>query len=98
MAMLYASKERILYTFGTFFISFTNCRWMNLIDESIGYDVIYRWYDYLKREGNFLHGYVIMPNHVHKSAKFYITDAEGIYPVTHVGELRKIKLVQNEWR
>ena len=200
---LYYMPVRITipFTFGTFFITFTNYRWMNLFDIADGYDVVYRWYDYLKRGGNFIHAYVIMPNHVHSiisfvengqninkivgngkrfmayeiverlkgagktqlletlslsvpfnrkqknqkhsiwepsfdwkycygmefilqkleyihlnpcrgkwnlcrdpteyihsSAKFYITGAEGIYPVTHVGELGEIKLVRHEKR
>lgn len=43
---------------------------MKLFDESDGYDVVYRWYDDLKKEGNFIHAYVIMPNHVHSIISF----------------------------
>ena len=43
---------------------------MNLIDEADGYDVVYRWYDYLKQEGNFIHAYVIMPNRMHSIISF----------------------------
>lgn len=40
---------------------------MSLIDEANGFYITYRWYDHLKRKGNFMQSYVIMPNHVHCS-------------------------------
>jgi len=30
-----------------------------------GYDVVYQWCDYLRSEGHYIVGYVIMPNHLH---------------------------------
>jgi hypothetical protein len=29
------------------------------------YDAVYKWFDYLKGNGHFITGYVIMPNHLH---------------------------------
>lgn len=44
------------------------------MDEVNGYDIVYKWYDYLKEQGNYLHGYVIMPNHVHSIISFVEND------------------------
>ena len=38
---------------------------MPLIEKVNGYDIVYRWFDYLKQQGHYITGYVIMPNHVH---------------------------------
>jgi hypothetical protein len=38
---------------------------MPLIDLTNSYDSFYKWFDYLKQQGNFIIGYQIMPNHIH---------------------------------
>jgi REP element-mobilizing transposase RayT len=50
---------------GLYFITFTNYNWLPLIEQANAYDLVYSWFDYLKREGHAIVAYVIMPNHVH---------------------------------
>jgi REP element-mobilizing transposase RayT len=63
-------KQTIPYNYGTFFITFTCYKWMPLIEAVNGYDIIYKWFDHLKIKGNYINGYVIMPNHVHAMISF----------------------------
>ena len=58
-------KTQIPYDHGIFFITFTCFRWISLIDISNSYDLVYKWFDYLKQKTHHITGYVIMPNHVH---------------------------------
>ena len=50
---------------GLYFITFTNHNWLPLFELTKGYDLVYNWFDYLKREGHSIVAYVIMPNHIH---------------------------------
>lgn len=50
---------------GLYFITFTNYNWLPLFELTKGYDLVYNWFDYLKREGHSIISYVIMPNHLH---------------------------------
>lgn len=50
---------------GVFFITFTCAGWLPLFQLTCGFDVVYKWFDYLKGQGHYVVGYVIMPNHVH---------------------------------
>ena len=50
---------------GVFFITFTCARWLPLFQLTDGYHAVYQWFDYLKQQGHYIAGYVIMPNHVH---------------------------------
>lgn len=63
-------KQTIPYDHGTFFITFTCYQWLSLINKVNGYDIVYKWFDYLKANGHFINGYVIMPNHVHAIISF----------------------------
>ncbi len=36
--------------------------------------MVYNWFDYLKQQGHFITGYVIMPNHVHATIAFRKTE------------------------
>ena len=47
---------------------------MPLIDKVNGYDIVYKWFDYLKAEGHFINAFVIMPNHVHVIISFIETE------------------------
>ena len=67
-------KQTIPYSHGTFFITFTCYKWMSLIDRVNGYDIVYKWFDYLKSQGHFINAFVIMPNHVHAVISFTQTD------------------------
>ena len=49
----------------TLFITFTCYKWLPLIELTNGYDLVYKWFDYLKTKGHLVTGYVVMPNHVH---------------------------------
>ena len=66
-------KRTIPYTYGTFFITFTCHQWLPLIDKVKGYDLVYNWFDYLKNQGHYINGYVIMPNHIHILISFIDT-------------------------
>jgi hypothetical protein len=58
-------KTQIPDDHGIFFITFTCFRWISLIDITNSYDLIFKWFDYLKDNAHYVTGYVIMPNHVH---------------------------------
>jgi REP element-mobilizing transposase RayT len=60
-----AVKKQHLYEPGIYFITFTNYKWLHLFDGTQSYDVVYKWFDWLKRHGHTVTGYVIMPNHLH---------------------------------
>ena len=68
-------RREIPYNQGIFFITFTCHQWLPLIEQTNSYDLVYNWFDYLKKQNHRITGYVIMPNHVHvlidfaKSAK-----------------------------
>lgn len=50
---------------GYYFITFTNYNWLPLFELTNSYDLIYNWFDHLKKERHHIVGYVIMPNHIH---------------------------------
>lgn len=50
---------------GYYFITFTNYNWLPLFALCGAYDLVYQWFDSLRRQGHELAGYVIMPNHIH---------------------------------
>jgi REP element-mobilizing transposase RayT len=58
-------KNTIPYTQGVFSITITCYKWLPLIEKINGYDIVYKWFDYLKNKGHYIIGYVIMPNHIH---------------------------------
>ena len=47
---------------------------MPLIDKVAGYNIVYKWFDYLKSQGHFINAFVIMPNHVHAIISFIETE------------------------
>jgi REP element-mobilizing transposase RayT len=63
-------RKDIPYNEGLFFITFTCYKWLPLIEETNGYDLVYGWFDYLKKQNHRIAGYVIMPNHVHALIDF----------------------------
>jgi REP element-mobilizing transposase RayT len=63
-------QQTIPYKDGIFFITFTCYKWMPLLQVSDSYDLVYKWFDYLKVQGHKINGYVIMPNHVHSLISF----------------------------
>lgn len=59
--------------YSIYFCTFTCYEWMSLFEQSNGYDIVYNWFDILKKEKIEVIGYVIMPNHVH--CILYFSDA-----------------------
>ncbi len=76
-------KRKIPYDNGHYFITFTCFNWLPLIDITSSYDLVYNWFDILKKQGHYITGYVIMPNHVHATIAFRKT-VKGIN--TKVGD------------
>jgi DNA phosphorothioation-dependent restriction protein DptG len=58
----------------TLVITFTCFKWLALIELTNGYDLVYKWFDYLKSKGHLVTGYVVMPNHIHALIYFSKTD------------------------
>jgi len=71
---------------GIYFITFTNSRWLKLFEIVNGYDIVYKWFDCLKRKGHFIIGYVIMPNHVHSLLAFRNTQGKSINSIVGNGK------------
>jgi len=58
----------------TLFITFTCYKWLPLIEITNSYDLVYKWFDYLKTKGHLVTGYVVMPDHVHALIYFSKTE------------------------
>lgn len=67
-------RRQIPYQQGIYFITFTCFQWLPLIELSNAYDLIYKWFDYLKTKNHFVTGYVIMPTHLHVLVSFSKTE------------------------
>lgn len=67
-------RTTILGSEDVLFITFTCYRWLPLIQLANGYDLVYKWFDYLKTKDHLVTGYVIMPNHLHVLIYFSKTD------------------------
>ena len=67
-------REQITETDGLFFITMTCHKWINLFEIINGYDLVYKQFDVLKKEGHFINGYVVMPNHLHALIAFVNND------------------------
>ena len=49
-----------------YFITFTIYNWIKVFTDEKYFYLVYKWFDYMKENyDNRIHGYVIMPNHVH---------------------------------
>ena len=69
--------ETIVTSKGVYFITFTCYNWLPLFDTAVAYDDVYKFFEAIKRDGNDIVGYVIMPNHLHflinyKKVKKYV--------------------------
>jgi REP element-mobilizing transposase RayT len=62
-------REQHFHT-GLYFITFTCYRWLQLFSITNGYQAVYDWFDVLIKEGCYITGYVIMPNHIHALIAF----------------------------
>lgn len=63
-------RTKIPFQSGVFFITFTCADWLPLFKDLDSYDLVYKWFDVLKQAGHVIHGYVIMPNHLHVIISF----------------------------
>jgi REP element-mobilizing transposase RayT len=59
------STKRQISEQGVYFITITCHDWLPLFELTNGYDIVYKWFDYLKERGHYITGFVIMPNHFH---------------------------------
>jgi REP element-mobilizing transposase RayT len=57
--------HKLISQSGIYFITFTCYKWISLIELVGGYDLFYKWFDFLKNKGHSICGFVIMPNHIH---------------------------------
>ena len=53
----------------SYFFTFTCFKWLPLFEKTDLFDDICKWFDLLKKEENFILGYVIMPDHLHALIK-----------------------------
>lgn len=95
-------KEIDVYS-GVFFITLTCCRWLPIFAESNGYDAVYKWFEYLKKNGHYICGYVIMPNHLHVLIAFRNTQGQSINSIIGNGKrfmaydlVKRLKDLQKE--
>jgi len=49
-------RRDIPYNEGLFFITFTCYKWISLIEQTGGYDLVYEWFEYLKKQNPPLSG------------------------------------------
>ena len=70
-----------------YFVTYTILNWKHVFTSEKYFDLVYKWFDYMKKEyDNKIHGYVIMPNHLH--LLLYISEFSPVLS----------KLVQNRKR
>ena len=58
-------KKKIPFDEGRLFITFTCYKWLPLFQITNGYDIVYRWFDYLQSKKHEINAFVVMPNHFH---------------------------------
>ncbi len=63
-------RTNIHHTSGIYFITFTCTKWLPLFEITNGWQTVYDWFDYLKKEGHYIIGFTIMPNHLHAIIAF----------------------------
>ena len=51
--------------YSMYYCTVTCYQWLHLFEITQGYDLVYKWFDYLKGKNIYVVAYVIMPNHVH---------------------------------
>ncbi len=73
-------KKLYTETSTIYYCTFTNYKWMNLIENTNLYDNIYEWFQILIKNSIGINGYVIMPNHLH--CMLYLP--EGSRPVNKI--------------
>ena len=63
-------KQSVNHPDGIYFITITCYGWLSLFEIGNAYQSVYNWFDYLKLNGHYITGYVIMPNHIHALIAF----------------------------
>jgi len=82
-----ATRNKIFLSGEVYFLTFTILDWKPIFTSDKYANLIYKWFDYMKENyNNKIHGYAIMPNHVHVLLK--ATDKSPQVP----------KLIQNAKR
>ncbi len=66
-----AVDNQHIFDSGLYFLTFTNYKWLPLLEVTRSYDLVYKWFDILKSNGHQIVGYVTMPNHLHALIGFY---------------------------
>jgi REP element-mobilizing transposase RayT len=62
---------------GIYYITFTILGWRKIFNNDKYCNLIYKWFDYIKNNyGNKIHGYAIMPNHLH--ILMYVSDKSPV--------------------
>ncbi|MES2796124.1 MAG: hypothetical protein V4683_09170 [Bacteroidota bacterium] len=79
-------KAKIEYKDGLYFLTFTCVKWISLFEITKSYDLVYNWFEILKKSGNYICGYVIMPNHLHASIAFKNIDNKSINTTVGTGK------------
>lgn len=57
--------KKIKKNYGQYFITFTCYDWIDLFAITNSYDLVYKWFDILRKDGHHIVSFVIMPNHLH---------------------------------
>lgn len=65
-------RREIEPTIGLYFVTVTCCNWLPLFSAIKSYDLVYKWFDVIRKNNHLIHAYVIMPNHLH--VIFFLTD------------------------
>ena len=65
-----AVKQQISASDGIYFITITCFDWLHFFAITKGYDCVYKWFNSLRKNGHYINGYVIMPNHLHALISF----------------------------
>ena len=61
-----ATRERDFTPERIYFITYIIYKWIQIYTEEKYFYLVYKWFDHMKQHyGNKVHGYVIMPNHLH---------------------------------
>lgn len=91
--------KKIPKNYGKYFITFTCYNWIDLFEITNSYDLVYKWFDVLRREGHYIISFVIMPNHLHvvigfrnsdKSVNTIIGNGKRFMAYEIVSRLRKL--------
>src|SRR5579862_6835726 len=86
---------------GLFYITFTCCNWLPLFELTDSCDLVYKWFDVLRKNNHQVIAYVIMTNQVHviinfrenkKSIDRWISNGKRFMAYDIVERLKKRKL------